>query len=55
MCYQIPGAVTKDGKAIVGGRDINPKDYAFAAWIYPKRLNAPRTRREEGGSLERLS
>jgi hypothetical protein len=42
ICYQIPGAITKDGKAIVGGRDINPKDYAFAASIYPKRIHAPR-------------
>lgn len=38
MCYQIPAAITKDGKAIVGGRDITAKDFAFAASIYPKRL-----------------
>ena len=38
MCYQIPAAITKDGKAIVGGRDINAKDFAFAASIYPKRV-----------------
>ncbi len=35
MCYQIPAAITKDGKAIPGGRDINAKDFAFAATIYP--------------------
>jgi astacin (peptidase family M12A) len=45
MCYQIPGAITKNGKPIVGGRDINPKDFAFAASIYPKRLRAPQSRR----------
>jgi hypothetical protein len=45
MCYQIPGAITKDGKPIVGGKDINPKDFAFAASIYPKRITTPRTRR----------
>ncbi len=35
MCYQIPGEITKDGKTIPGGKDITPKDYAFAATIYP--------------------
>ena len=45
MCYQIPGAITKDGKPIVGGRDINPTDFAFAASIYPKRISPARRRR----------
>jgi hypothetical protein len=36
MCYELPGAVTKDGKPIVGGDDIHEDDYAFAATIYPK-------------------
>lgn len=40
MCYQVPGAITKDGKAIPGGLDINPKDYAFAGIIYPKKTIA---------------
>jgi hypothetical protein len=40
MCYQIPGSLTKDGKPIIGGVDIDPQDYAFAANIYPKRLRA---------------
>jgi CHAT domain/Astacin (Peptidase family M12A) len=35
MCYQIPAEITKDGKEIPGGKDITPKDYAFAATIYP--------------------
>jgi hypothetical protein len=38
MCYQIPGAITKDGKPIPGGSDINRKDFAFAASIYPKKV-----------------
>ena len=42
MCYQIPGSITKSGKPIVGGRDIDAKDYAFAASIYPKQIHAPR-------------
>ncbi len=36
MCYQIPGAITKNGKAIPGGVDINANDFAFAAKVYPK-------------------
>ena len=36
MCYQIPGTLTIDGKPIVGGLDIDKKDYAFAGMIYPK-------------------
>jgi hypothetical protein len=45
MCYHVPGSITKDGKPIVGGRDINKKDYAFAASVYPKRTSSPRRRR----------
>jgi len=37
MCYQIPGAITKDGKPILGGKDIDALDYEFAARLYPKR------------------
>lgn len=36
MCYQLPGEVTKDGRPITGGLDINPTDYAFAGKLYPK-------------------
>jgi hypothetical protein len=36
MCYQIPGDITKDGKPIIGGVDIDASDYAFAASIYRK-------------------
>ncbi|HEU5078673.1 MAG TPA: M12 family metallopeptidase [Opitutaceae bacterium] len=36
MCYQIPGVVTKSGKPILGGLDIDASDYAFAAQLYPK-------------------
>jgi hypothetical protein len=48
MCYQIPGSITKNGKPIIGGLDIDRTDYAFAAKIYPKTgkkpLPAPRHR-----------
>jgi hypothetical protein len=36
MCYQIPGSITKSGKPIVGGLDIDKSDYAFMATIYPR-------------------
>ena len=36
MCYEIPGEVTKDGKPIVGGVDIDETDALFAARWYPK-------------------
>src|SRR5215475_9070469 len=36
MCYQIPGSITKGGKSIIGGLDIDKQDFAFAALIYPK-------------------
>jgi hypothetical protein len=36
MCYQIPGTITKDGKPILGGNDIDKRDYGFAASMYPK-------------------
>jgi hypothetical protein len=42
MCYQIPGSINKSGKPIVGGRDIDAKDYTFAAAMYPKQVHAPR-------------
>jgi Astacin (Peptidase family M12A) len=42
MCYQIPGSITKDGKPIVGGLDIDQSDFDFAAKIYPKPNSAPR-------------
>jgi hypothetical protein len=35
MCYQIPADITKDGKAIPGGKDITAKDFEFAAKVYP--------------------
>lgn len=36
MCYQIPGAITKSGKPILGGKNIDKWDYSFMATIYPK-------------------
>ncbi len=36
MCYEIPASITKSGRAIVGGADITPKDFAFAAKVYPR-------------------
>ena len=36
MCYEISGDLTLDGQPVVGGTDITPNDYAFAAQVYPK-------------------
>jgi hypothetical protein len=38
MCYQLPGSITKNGKPITGGTDIDPQDFKFAASIYPKQV-----------------
>lgn len=38
MCYSLPASITKDGKAIIGGDDINENDKAFAAKLYPKEV-----------------
>ena len=44
MCYQLPGSITRDGRPILGGTDINATDYAFMGRIYPKVGAAPRNR-----------
>lgn len=36
MCYQLPASITRDGRPILGGVDINQTDYAFIGKIYPK-------------------
>jgi len=35
MCYHLPAAIMKDGKAVKGGTNFNPRDRAFAASLYP--------------------
>ena len=41
MCYQIPGALTRNGKPILGGTDIDPSDYAFISKVYPGPIAQP--------------
>ncbi|NAZ84773.1 zinc metalloprotease [Kineococcus indalonis] len=41
MCYQLPGDITRDGRPIPGGMDINQTDSAFAGLIYPRTLRSP--------------
>ena len=36
MCYQLPASITRDGRPILGGLDINRSDFDFVARIYPK-------------------
>ncbi len=51
MCYQIPGSLTKDGKPIIGGKDIDASDAKFAASIYPKKKTSgkPKVKAAAGG------
>lgn len=41
MCYQLPASITKNGKPIRGGDDINELDAKFIATIYPKAVAPP--------------
>ncbi len=41
MCYQISGECTKDGKPIIGGKDIMPADVGFISKIYPLAAQPP--------------
>jgi hypothetical protein len=54
MCYQIPGKITKDGKPIIGGTDIDDEDFAFMAGVYPKKLapEIPAAAFNGGGALD---
>lgn len=36
MCYRLPGEITRDGRPIRGGADINSVDYHFCGTIYPR-------------------
>lgn len=45
MCYQLPGAVTKDGQPILGGLDIDKWDREFIALIYPRLKPKPKARK----------
>jgi len=47
MCYQLPGLITKDGKPIIGGVDINSTDYTFAGKIYPRAAHVVLSAKEE--------
>lgn len=40
MCYRLPGSITKDGKPIPGGDDIDDGDKAFISKAYPKPVPA---------------
>jgi hypothetical protein len=51
MCYQIPGVVTKNGKPIEGGLDIDPLDFDFMGKIYPKTV-APSQARPQSPSFD---
>lgn len=54
MCYQIPGTITKSGKPILGGVDIDSSDAAFAGLIYPKPTK-PRPAKRAKNPLKRTA
>lgn len=41
MAYQLPGSITRDGRPVVGGADINAADAAFCAKLYPRKDEPP--------------
>lgn len=41
MTYQLPGTITKDGKPVIGGSDIDKNDQVFIGTIYPKSVVPP--------------
>lgn len=41
MCYWLPGRIMKDGKDVIGGRDIDVQDAQFAETVYPKPAFSP--------------
>jgi hypothetical protein len=48
----LPGSITKDGRPITGGTDINATDYAFAARIYPRPSHAEEEVRPTGRMVD---
>lgn len=36
MCYQLPAMITVDGQPILGGEDINDRDFSLSSRVYPK-------------------
>jgi len=53
MCYQIPGNITRNGRPILGGTDIDASDAAFAGLIYPKpKTTAPPRRNNLGDAVK---
>jgi hypothetical protein len=53
MCYQIPGEVTKDGRPIVGGADIDQADFDFMAGVYPKPATKASSARRKASKVAR--
>jgi hypothetical protein len=36
MCYQLPAEITRDGRPVVGGTDLDPQDQKYIARVYPR-------------------
>lgn len=41
MAYQLPAAITRDGRPVVGGSDLTEMDKAFLARLYPLETTTP--------------
>ena len=41
MCYMLPASITKNGRPIPGGNDIDQIDREFAAVLYPLKVTPP--------------
>jgi hypothetical protein len=54
MAYQLPGSITKDGRPVPGGGDINETDFGFAAKIYPGAVAPPPPPPPPPGGTRRL-
>ncbi|HET7232036.1 MAG TPA: hypothetical protein VFJ16_18665 [Longimicrobium sp.] len=52
MCYQLPASITRDGKPILGGKDINATDRAFMLRLYPAASRARRFEEHDYGGEE---
>lgn len=55
MCYQLPGSITKNGKPIIGGLDIDKSDFDFVAKIYPKPGTKPTVAKSPKSSIKKAA
>jgi len=52
MCYQLPASITKDGRPVIGGIDINATDRTFARGISPPATSSPKAKPDTDASYQ---